>query len=189
LLAFPVVEGDGQDRVAQSNNNFGVLSSEKQTDTMKLNTTLSVSICFLLLSGLSHAGDSVPFKATFHGFAASATPTADPNVFEIVVPLQGTATHLGKFDELLVHQINFLTLAFTGQAHWTAANGDTFTTVFHEQLYPMDDPALLAFEVTHTVVGGTGRFTGATGSFNGVNGLFNQVTGEDLGGYLGTFSY
>ena len=137
----------------------------------------------------SQAGHSVPFKATFHGFAAAATPTDDPDVFEIVVPLQGTATHLGKFDELLVHQINFLTLAFTGHAEWTAANGDTFSTVFHGQLYPTDDPTLLTFDVTHTVVGGTGRFKGATGSFEGVNGLFNLLTGEDLGGYLGTFSY
>ena len=156
---------------------------------MKLNTTISVSICFLLLTGLSQAGRPVPFKATFHGFAASATPTAIPNVFEIVVPLQGTATHLGKFDELLVHYIDFSTFAFTGRAYWTAANGDTFTTDFHGQLYLTDDPALLTFDVTHTVVEGTGRFKGATGSFNGVNGLFNRVTGEDLGGYLGTFSY
>ena len=79
--------------------------------------------------------------------------------------------------------------AFTRHADWTAANGDTFTTVFHGQLYPTDDPALLTFEVTHTVVDGTGRFNGATGSFTGVNGLFNLVTGEDSGGYLGTFSY
>ena len=68
-------------------------------------------------------------------------------------------------------------------------DGDTFTTVFHGQLYPTDDPALLTFDVTHTIVAGTGRFNGATGSFNGVNGLFNLDTGEDLGGYLGTFLF
>jgi hypothetical protein len=161
--------------------------------TMKIiKNILFAALAAMLLfqtSITSQGGDSVPFKATFHGFAAAATPTDDPDVFEIVVPLQGTATHLGKFDELLVHQINFSTLAFTGQAYWTAANGDTFTTVFEGQLYPTDDPALLTFDVTHTVVGGTGRFNGATGSFNGVNGLFNLDTGEDLGGYLGTFSY
>jgi hypothetical protein len=156
---------------------------------MKLNTTLSTAICFLLLSGLSQAGPQVPFKGTFYGFAGPATPTDDPDVFEIVVPLQGTATHLGKFDMVLVHQVNFSTYAFAGQAYWTAANGDTFTTVLHGQIYPTDDPAWVTFEVTHTVVGGTGRFNGATGSFNGVNGRFNLVTGEDLGGYLGTFSY
>jgi len=142
-----------------------------------------------LLSGQAHVSPQVPFKATFHGFAGPATPTADPAVVEIVVPLQGTATHLGKFDEVLVHYINVSTLAFTGYADWTAANGDTFTTECYGQLYPTDDPALVTFEVTHTVVEGTGRFEGATGSFNGVNGLFNLVTGRDSGGYRGTFSY
>jgi hypothetical protein len=143
----------------------------------------------MLLSGLSQARSPVPFKATFHGFAEPATPTDDPNVFEIVVPLQGTGTHLGKFDERLVHLLNFSTGAFTGHADWTAADGDTFTTVFQGQLFPTDDPAVVSFEVTHTIVEGTGRFKGATGTFKGVNGLFNLVTGEDQGGYLGTISY
>jgi hypothetical protein len=150
-------------------------------------TVAALAVALLFHTSITRAGDNgkqdrhpVPFKATFHGFAASVTPTADPAVFEIVVPLQGTATHLGKFDELLVHYINFSTGAFTGHADWTAANGDTFTTVFHGQLYPTDDPALLTFDVTHTVVGGTGRFKGATGSFNGVNGLYNLVMGDGL---------
>ena len=128
---------------------------------------LAATLLFQLSITRAHAGQPVPFKATFHGFAAAATPTDDPDVFEIVVPLQGTATHLGKFDELLVHYINFSTYAFTGRAYWTAANGDTFTTVFEVQLYPTDDPALLTFDVIHTIVEGTGRFNGATGSFNG----------------------
>jgi len=135
------------------------------------------------------AGHPVPFKATFHGFAAAPTPTDEPGVVEIVVPLHGQATHLGKFDELLVHRLNLVTGAFTGHAEWTAANGDTFTTVFHGQLNPTTDPAWITFVVTHTVVAGTGRFTGATGTFEGVNGRFNLVTGEDLGGYLGTIWY
>ena len=162
----------------------------------KISITKSLGLalgCAALIANLNsisaQAGSPVPLKATFHGFAQPPTPTGDPDVFEIVVPLQGTATHLGKFDELLFHRLNFSTGAFTGHADWTAANGDTFTTVFHGQLYPTDDPALVSFEVTHTVVGGTGRFDGMTGSFIGVNGLFNLVTGEDLGGYLGTISY
>src|SRR5258708_6957567 len=96
-------------------------------------------------------GHPVPFKATFHGFAAAPTPTDDPDVVEIVVPLHGEATHLGKFDELLVHHINLATGAFTGHADWTAANGDTFTTVFHGQLHPTNDPALVTFDVIHTI--------------------------------------
>jgi hypothetical protein len=160
-----------------------------KTLTFAAMAAIAITLLFQPSITRAQAGHPVPFKATFHGFAGPATPTADPAVFEIVVPLQGTATHLGMFDELLVHYINFSTGAFTGHADWTAANGDTFTTVFHGQLYPTDDPALATFDVIHTVVGGTGRFNGATGSFNGVNGLFNLATGEDLGGYLGTFSY
>src|SRR6478752_8601569 len=110
---------------------------------MKLTTALSASVCLLFLPVVPHAGNSVPFKATFHGFAEPAVPTGDPAVFEIVVPLQGTATHLGNFNERLVHLLNFDTGAFTGHADWTAANGDTFTTVFSGQLYPTDDPEVV----------------------------------------------
>ena len=143
----------------------------------------------MVLTGLSQAGSSVPFKATFHGFAEPATPTGNPDVVEIIVPLHGTGTHIGNFDERLVHHLNLVTGAFTGHADWTAANGDKFTTVFEGQLFPTDNPAVVSFEVTHTVVEGTGRFKGMTGSFIGVNGLFNLVTGEDQGGYLGSISY
>ena len=148
----------------------------------------SVSICLLLLPVLAQAGPRVPFKASFHGFAGPAAPTDDPQVVEIVVPLQGTGTHIGNFQERLVHHLNLSTGEFTGYADWTAANGDTFRTVFHGQLHPTSDPAWVTFEVTHTVVGGTGRFEGVTGQFFGVNGRFNLVTGEDQGGYLGDIS-
>jgi hypothetical protein len=156
--------------------------------TIKLNLIVSACICLLLLSGSSRAGSEVPFKARVHGFAEPAKPTEDPNIFEIVVPLHGVGTHLGEFDERLVHFLNFETGAFTGYAEWTVANGDTFTTVFHGQIFPTDDPDVDSFEVTHTIVGGTGRFSKLTGTFNGVNGLFNLVTGEDRAGYLGTIS-
>ena len=157
---------------------------------MKLNVIISACISFLLLSSVpSQAGAQVPFKASFHGFAEPATPTDDPDVVEIVVPLRGVGTHLGKFDERLVHLLNVATGAFTGFAEWTAADGATFTTVFHGQLFPTNDPNVVGFNVTHTIVEGTGRFRGATGVFIGVNGRFNMVTGEDQGGYIGTISF
>jgi hypothetical protein len=150
---------------------------------------MAIALLFQLSITRAQANHPVPFKGTFHGFAEPATPTADPAVFEIVVPLQGTATHLGRFHVLLTHYVNFSTGTFTGYADWTAANGDTFTTFLQGQLYPTDDPSLATFDVTHTVLGGTGRFQGATGSFDGVNGWFNLFTGEDRGDYLGTFSH
>jgi hypothetical protein len=157
-----------------------------------------LSIGLTLLAGLSRASDERsckgavherPFKGWFHGFAEAPTPTDDPNVVEIVVPLKGRATHLGRYDMRLVHQLNVNTLAFTGYTEWTAANGDRLYTTFVGQAYPTDDPAWVTFDVTHTITGGTGRFKRATGSFEGVGGRFNLVTGEDLGGYLGTISY
>ena len=157
---------------------------------------IAITLLYQPLITRAQAGHPVPFKAAFHGFAEPATSTEDPYVLEIVVPLQGTATHLGKFDETLVHYVDFSTWVegyadFTGYADWAAANGDTFTTTFDGRLYATDDPARATFTVTHTVVEdtGTGRFEGATGSFIGVDGLFNPVTGEDSGGYVGTFSY
>jgi hypothetical protein len=165
------------------------INKTKNMKTTKLNAIVSAGTCILVLAGSTQAGSDVPFKARFHGFAEPPVPTDEQNVFEIVVPLHGVGTHLGQFDERLVHHLNFNTGAFTGYADWTAANGDTFKTVFSGQLYPTDDPDVVSFQVTHTIVEGTGRFSNATGSFKGVDGLFNTVTGEDQGGYLGTISY
>src|SRR5262249_30611177 len=130
--------------------------------TVRWGTLFAVySIC-LLPSGLSQAGGERPFKATFHGVANASTESGDPDFpTEIVVPLQGQATHLGKFDERLVHHINLVGQPndpgypdwgkFHGFAEWTAADGSTFTTDFEGQLYTTDDPDVLTFEVTHTI--------------------------------------
>jgi hypothetical protein len=150
--------------------------------------TLSALLCVLLSAAVCGAGERVPFKASFHGFAMPPAPTNTPGVFEIVVPLSGQATHLGRFDEMLVHFLDFDTLAFTGFAEFTAANGDTFRTEFSGQAYPTDDRDWVTFDVTHTIVGGTGRFAGATGTLYGVDGRFNLATGEDVGGYTGTIT-
>jgi hypothetical protein len=140
-----------------------------------------------LPAAMCFAGDQVPFKASFHGFA-QAPVHIEGSVFKVIVPLSGHGTHLGDFDEQLTHFIDFSTLEFTGFAVFTAANGDTFHTEFSGQLFPTDDADWLSFEVTHIIVGGTGRFAGATGILHGVNGRFNTVTGEDVGGYIGTIS-
>jgi hypothetical protein len=144
--------------------------------------------CLLLPPPALCGAEQVPFKAQFHGFASAPTRTDTPGVFEIEVPLSGQATHLGRFDELLIHFLDFDTLEFTGFAEFTAANGDTFRTEFSGQAFPTDDPDWVTFEVTHTIVGGTGRFAGATGTLHGVNGRFNLATGEDVGGYVGRIS-
>jgi hypothetical protein len=136
------------------------------------------SLCLLLLSGLSQAGDKRPFKATVHGFADPWPTDNDP----VVVEVQGNGTHLGNFDEVLYHHLEGGD--FWGNAVFTAANGDQLYTEFSGFFTSLPDgEGWITFEVTHEVVGGTGRFRGATGSFDGVNGRFNFNTGEDEAGY------
>lgn len=148
-----------------------------------------VSFCLLMTADISRGGDEVPFKATFHGFASSFTPIPGTSIAEIVVPLAGQATHLGRFDELLTHYFDFATGSFVGFAEFTAADGSTFRTEFSGQAESdPDDPDWISFDVYHTIVEGTGRFAGVPGSFDGVDGRFNLVTLEDLGGYDGTIS-
>ena len=145
-------------------------------------------LCIGLPAAMGGTAGQVPIKASFQGFAEAPVYTGIGEVFEIVVPLSGHGTHLGDFDETLTHFLDFATMQFSGFAVFTAANGDTFRTEFSGQLFPTDDADWLSFEVTHIIVGGTGRFAGATGILHGVNGRFNTVTGEDLGGYIGTIS-
>ncbi len=157
---------------------------------MKITTIISLCAGIFLLSGSLQADSQVPFKARFHGFAEAPVPTQEnPRIVQIVVPLHGVGTHLGPFDEHLVHFLNLDTGEFTGFADWTAANGDTFTTVFAGRIHPTNDPNVVSFEVAHSIVDGTGRFRNATGFFLGVNGLFNPATGEDQGGYEGSISF
>jgi hypothetical protein len=153
-------------------------------------TSVWLALLTLLLLSLPAVADAqVPFKANVHGFTVSQMPDpTDPTLLIIVVDLKGTGTHLGRFDEHLTHFFNPTTLAFTGFAVFTAANGDTFTTHFFGQGYTTDDPDWITFAVTHTIVEGTGRFKGASGSFVGVGGRYNLVTGEDMAGYVGTIS-
>jgi hypothetical protein len=162
-----------------------------------MNRWLTTGVALLVAIGLcapARAGDRVPFKATFHGFARFPYgATADPNVFEIFVALEGEGTHIGRFREDLTHYLNFATGEFTGFAIFTAANGDTFRTEFYGQVLgptpdPNDDPAWVTFEVFHTIVEGTGRFADAFGAFVGVDGRYNLETGEDIGGYKGWIS-
>ena len=105
------------------------------------------------------------------------------------VEVDGNGTHLGKFDEVLHHDIHE-DGTFSGTAVFTAANGDQFYTEFGGTFTSgPDGEGWVTFEVTHAITGGTGRFEGATGSFDGVDGRFNLGTGEDMGGYDGTISY
>lgn len=125
-------------------------------------------------------GSELPFSGTLQ---------ATESVSDGVNQLRGTgeATHLGRFT---------LVAAFTvipppvstasGEATWTAANGDQIFTTFAGQAvvtFPM-----AAIVETHTVVSGTGRFAKSSGTLV-VHRSVNILTlGDSSGSISGTIN-
>jgi len=112
------------------------------------------------------AAATVPFKGTLDGIADPPQFEPPPSpFFSAHLLANGNATHLGRFTMDYSHRVNLLTLAGTGTAVFTAANGDTLTTTVEGTATPTSSPTAFTVVETHTVTGGTGRFAGATGSF------------------------
>lgn len=106
------------------------------------------------------------FKGAFQGQDAHDTnlpPGATTVLIRTVA--NGIGTHFNQF--LLVREItgDLVNLTQTGSAHWVAANREDsiYTTVAGKAELDMTGGGLKVTE-THTVTGGTGRFTGAQGS-------------------------
>lgn len=132
----------------------------------------------------SATGAETPFKGT-----VNAVETG-----QVVFPIRsadrvgtGTATYLGRYTEHVVLQINLLTMASTGTATFTAANGDTLTTNVAGQATRIDPTTLSVVEV-YTITGGTGRFADATGSFT-LESTVDQPTGVSSGTLSGAIDH
>ena len=110
------------------------------------------------------AQQQVPFKGTFQGNDAV---TLGPSPTTIVVTTSGTGigTLVGRFSFIEEITANLANGLHRGTALWTAANGDTVSTTVFGTAAPSDNPNYLRITETHTITGGTGRFTGAQGSF------------------------
>jgi hypothetical protein len=137
------------------------------------------------------------FKGFFQGqdFHDTALP---PGATTLVIRTiaTGTGNHLNQF--LLVKEFtgNLLNLSSTGSAQWIAANGDRINTTLAGQAKPSEMPGSLEVTETHTITGGTGRFTGAQGQFtvvflhklepSGVAGGFQ--THDTFGSFQGTIT-
>jgi hypothetical protein len=102
------------------------------------------------------AQQPVPFKGTFQG----SDTTTGVNIHEIAT---GMATLMGQFSLTMDVTINPANLTDTGSAQLIAANGDSIYTTVAGFAIPGD----VVFTVweTHTITGGTGRFSGAQGIF------------------------
>jgi len=104
------------------------------------------------------AQTQVPLKGVFNGKDAVNAPT-------ITTTGVGTGTHLGEFS---ITQVTTLTsqTGGAGSAHWVAANGDSIDSTFVASAdFSTASLGYITVTETHTITGGTGRFTGAQGSF------------------------
>ena len=100
----------------------------------------------------------------------------------------GTATHLGRYTEHVVMQIDVRFLTSRGTATFTAANGDTLFASVVGQATPTSSTGVLSIVEVYTITGGTGRFADATGSFT-LRSTVNQVTGISSGTFSGAIDH
>jgi len=139
------------------------------------------------------------FKGIFQGQDAHDTnlpPGATTVLIRTVA--NGIGTHFNQF--LLVREVtgNLVTGEDTGSAQWVAANReDSIYTTVAGNAVPDFPGGVLKVEETHTITGGTGRFTGAQGSIkvtlfhkfqpSGVAGSFQ--THDISGSFQGTITF
>ena len=146
---------------------------------------LVAAVSVLLASvAVSAVAAETPFKGT-----VSAVETGQ-TVFPIRTITRegtGTATYLGRYTEHVTAQINVLTMAATGAATFTAANGDTLSASVVGQATRIGPTTLSIVEV-YTITGGTGRFADATGSFT-LHSTVEQTTGVSTGTLSGTIDH
>jgi hypothetical protein len=79
----------------------------------------------------------------------------------------GITTHLGRTTVVADVSIDFSVdpIMVQGEATYTAANGDTFTTTYTGSFVENPDGAITG-DVDHVITGGTGRFEMISGTFS-----------------------
>ena len=131
------------------------------------------------------AQQPVPFKGTFQGQDSHDVLPQGATTVLLRGTATGNGTHLGKFSMIREVTGNLATFTDAGSAEWIAANGDRiYTTVFGIAELPPDMPGFVEFTETHTITGGTGRFTGAQGTFVVV--VFHKLEASGVAGGVET---
>ena len=149
----------------------------------------SLMLAVLGVLRLAHpaaAGEQVPFKGSFEG-DVTVEPLTPPFV-EVDVDADGNATHLGRFELDIPHEVNRANGTAVGSYEFTAANGDALFADFTGHSTPTETPGVLYIVEVATITGGTGRFEGATGSFT-CERYFDMNTDETYGSFEGTISH
>jgi hypothetical protein len=130
------------------------------------------------------AAKHVPFHGSLEGLV---TRSGAPPIVTVNVEAEGTASHLGRFEVSIPHEVVLATRTATGSYLFVAANGDTLTADFVGHSVLTDDPTVLYIVEEATITGGTGRFAGATGSFTSER-LYDTIAGTTIGSFEGTIS-
>jgi len=156
---------------------------------MKLHRSKVCVVLTVLAVGLFarpvEAAKQVPFHGSLEGLV---TRSGAPPIVTVDVEAEGKASHLGRFEVSIPHEVEIATRTATGSYLFVAANGDTLTADFVGHSNPTDeDPTVLYIVEEATITGGTGRFAGATGSFI-CERLYDTVAGATTGSFEGTIS-
>ena len=111
-------------------------------------------------------------KVPFVGDYATTAQFPEGSFLHQIITGHGQATHLGK--GIFVADARLTPtgppptpVPFAGTATFTAANGDQFFTQFTGLSTPTG-PGTSRGDITHTIIGGTGRFEHATGALVGI---------------------
>jgi hypothetical protein len=161
--------------------------------TKRFNLTGIVVLSFLLFSlssfllvGNTELKKDVPFKASFK---TQLYMMGAPPVQSVRSAGSGIASHLGKseFEATSVANFTVQPPQINGTATITAANGDSFTTSFSGTTFPNGDGTATG-HFTHTITGGTGRFSNISGTLTGVA-LHNLSTNFGTLDLYGSISY
>jgi hypothetical protein len=156
---------------------------------MKIRLSLIVglvaALSVLLASvAVSAVAAETPFKGTVD--AVETSQVVFPTAF-LDREGTGTATYLGRYTEHVILQINIPTMASTGTAAFTAANGDTLSASV-VGLATRSGPTVLSIVEVYTITGGTGRFADATATF-ALRSTLDQTTGVSSGKFSGAIDH
>ena len=159
---------------------------------LTLSVAVALAVATMLLPATVLAGNQRPMSGSFTVGLVPAVPRCGPNALTIAVEGSGIGTHLGRFTgggsnctsfDLATSEVPIS----DGIALFVAADGSTITTRYQgTQHAPVAGVATT--EVTHTVVGGTGRFADASGVWAS-SGTIDFLTGLSSATVQGWISY
>ena len=123
------------------------------------------SLVIVLLCSLGSplvARDTVPFRATIDTQVAQVG-FCGPTCVMLSISGTGEGLHFGRVATDGPSQIDFATLAQTGTATLTAADGSSIDISFSGTFVPGSAPGDATFSGRWSVISGTGRFDDASG--------------------------